>query len=289
MNSVMTGNQILKSIEETRLRRREMPSMDELDLRVAVAHNIRRKRRMLLAIQQLDDHRRRNGALPEVLPSVAFDPCEGGDRTNIYYVFKALKRGMPWEINRELLVEPTALTFDVLDLADELFPSPVVTRARLVLKEFVKLWALPKERPGLCEREKAAKRRQYMRRLDEYEGKMTDVYLSLSVHFRSIEEPQKDPLTKKIDETNRRTKGIAGKVGVGDPKPSAVTQERAVEIWNRYRLDSCVVEKGRKTTYAMVYDYCRRQLNDMGIRSAAVFRKVIRAYRQRNCRAAEED
>lgn len=106
----MTGDQIRQAIEAAKRSLDYNAIREDIDMQTAADHNTRRKVEMIDALYQLYAYLHGDGDAPTAVASQKFNPYYGPDRTNIYYVFKELKKGMPWEIRRDYLVTPTALT-----------------------------------------------------------------------------------------------------------------------------------------------------------------------------------
>ena len=271
----MTVDQIRQAIEAAKRSLDYKAIREDIDMQTAADHNTRRKVAMIDALYQLYAYLYSDGDAPTALASQKFNPYDGPDRTNIYYVFKELKKGMPWEIRRDYLVTPTALTLVMLDTANRLFPSPVVTDAMLTYQGFVNLWTLPRHRPEETEAQAAAKREDYMRKLANCEEKITAMYERLSAYFASIENPERDPVKKKIDETHTNAKKIAKKLKIKENEPALAAKKKALAIWEKNRHSITLAKKGQKTTYAFVFGKFRRRLERLGIRDAESFKKAI--------------
>ena len=277
----MTGDQIRQAIEAAKRSLDYNAIREDIDMQTAADHNTRRKVAMIDALYQLYAYLYSDGDAPTALASQKFNPYDGPDRTNIYYVFKELKKGMPWEIRRDYLVTPTALTLVMLDTANRLFPSPVVTDAMLTYQGFVNLWTLPRHRPEETEAQAAAKREDYMRKLANCEEKITAMYERLSAYFTSIENPERDPVKKKIDETHMNAKTIARKLKIKEDEPALAAKKKALAIWEKNRFAPGLAVKGRKATYIQVFEKCKTQLARLGINDAETFKNVIAATQKR--------
>lgn len=282
----MSGPQIRQAIEAAKRTLDGEAIRRDIGLQLAADHNIRRKINMIDSLNQLYGYLHGNGEAPAIMASRAFNPFEGQDRTNIYYMFKELRKGMPWELRRDYLVLPAALTIVMLDLANHLFPSPTVSAATLTFQGFLNLITLPVDRSGISQWEAADKKRHYMHQLDIYEEKLTTAYENLSTHFAAIENPNRNPVAKAVFDTDTRTKKMAAKMKLEDEtRASFVAQKRAYEIWMRCRSNPAVAVKGRKPTFAAVFDYCKIALKELGLNSTPAFKKAIEAYQKRTRRS----
>jgi len=275
--SEMTGEQIRQAITATMKSLNTVGIRKDIGLTIAADHNTRRKIEMIEALNQLYAYKSGNGPFPTVVASKVFDPHEGTEKSNIYFIFKELKKGMPWEIRRDLLILPTALTFVMLDMAKRMFPSPAVYQATMVSEAFLNQWTLPKYHPELSEKEQAEKREYYMQKLAYHEERLNIAYEELSRYFAEIENPSQNQATMKIDETHRQTKRIAAKVCGREKQLSAFAKKRVLEIWTKYQEEPNARTKGRRTSYAGVFDYCKRTLMDLGVADANELEKVVRS------------
>jgi len=235
----------------------------DLDLEIAVRHNVRRKLRMIKSMKELYRFLHGNGPKPHLLPSEAFNPYEGVDKANIHYLIKAMSTIPPWELRKDVLVVPAAVTILMIEIASKLFPCPEVFKLRLVVEEFINRWTMPKFRSEWDEEELKRQIVKYTSDMTAFEDKFKSAFSSLSIYFGSIEDPSKNPVTKKINETHKNAKAIAEKVCGKEPKASFVAQVKAYDIWLEYRnnieIKAKYCAKSHRITYADVFDYCKKR------------------------------
>lgn len=262
-----------------------------LDLEIAARHNIRRKMRMIKSMKGLYRYLHGNGPKPNMLPSVEFNPFEGPDRTNIHYMIKTMSACPPWDLQKDVLVAPTAITLLMVEAASKLFPCPQVFRLTLLVQEFVNRWTLPKLRPEWDEAELNHQIEKYKADMEKFEERFKSAFAEMSVYFGGIERPERNPVVKKIDETHKRTKKLSEKLCPSEENASFVAQEKALAIWNEYRNNTEVkmryCKPRHRITYADVFDYCKRSLIDLGFMSAAAFEKAVKARNKRSSRGTK--
>jgi len=263
-----------------------------LDLEIAARHNLRRKLKMIKSMQELYRFLHGNGHKPNLLPSVAFNPFEGPDKANIHYMIKAMSSCPPWELQKDLLVAPAAATLLMVEVASKLFPAPPVFRLTLLVQEFVNRWTMPKFRPEWSNKELKHEIERYMSDMEKFEERFKMTFAELSVYFGSLESPEKNPTEKKITETHKNAKTVAEKVCGKDPNASFVAQEKALRIWREYKASPEVktkyCTKDHHVTYADVFDYCKRQISDLGFKTSATFTKALKAAQKRSSRKGKE-
>lgn len=153
----MTGQEMLQAIDAMKKSLDNIDLLANISLQIAVDHNVRRKLDMLTAVKQLYRWKQ-GGEKPELNAASVFNPHDGIDKTNIYYIFKELRKGMPWEIRRDYLVIPFALTLTLFDTLNTLFPCPEVTRGMMLNQRFINKITLPKYRPDISASEAQEKR-----------------------------------------------------------------------------------------------------------------------------------
>jgi len=259
-----------------------------LDLEIAVRHNLRRKIRMIKSMQGLYRHLRGNGPKPHTLPSEAFDPFEGVDRANVHYLIKAMSAQPPWELQKELLVVPTAVTLMMLEVAAKLFPAPPVFRHRLLVEEFINRWTLPKFRPEWDKKELQRQIDKYTGDMENFEERFKASYAELSIYFGSLENPEKNPTEKKIDETHKRTRKMSEKLCPAEENASFVAQEWAYERWLEFKKNPVAktqyCTKRHRLNHDDCYDFNKRQAVEHGFKTAAQFDRAINAAQKRKRR-----
>ena len=276
----ITGEQMLSAIDAMR---RSLETLDHFDpdddLLIAAKFNVRRKARMINAMRRYYAYQRGNGPKPEMMPSQAFDPTFGPEKTNIYYFFKELKKKLPWELDHNLLVEPIAYTLIMLDIANRLYPCPIVSKGMITFKDLVNLLTIRAFNVEETEEANQRKREGYFKRIEMLETDMRQFYTDMSNHFAEIENPEKNPVTREIHETHETTKKVAHrlKVDAAEKRSSSVAQKRALEMWEKNRRNPAACMSGRKTSYASVFDLCKGVLAPLGIDSAQAFEKAVRA------------
>jgi len=264
----------------------------DLDLELAARHNLRRKLRMTKSMQELYRFLHGNGPKPKMLPSEEFNPFEGIDKANIHYLIKAMSAVPPWELRKDVLVAPTAVTLLMVEVASKLFPGPPVFRFRLLVEEFINRWTMPKFRREWDDAELEEQVTRYKTDMLAFENRFKERYAELSVYFGSLEDPAKNPVEKKIGETHKNAKAVAEKVCGKEPNASFVAQEKAYKLWLEYR-DNLEVKakyctKDHHISYADVFDYCKKQIRELGFKSAKSFEKACKANAKRNSRLGKE-
>lgn len=275
---------MLQAIDAMKKTLNDVKLLENINFQIAVDHNVRRKCEMLDAVKQLYRWTQ-GGEKPTLNAADVFNPHSGPDKTNIYYLFKELRKGMPWEIRRDYLVLPFALTLTLFDSLNSLFPCPEVTRGIMLNQKFINILTLPKYRPEVSEAEAKAKNERYLRQLEQFEEDFEALYADLSVFFARIIDPEKDQVVKEIHETKVATKKVAAKVLENDKPASFKAQEDALKLWDEYRGNLEVKTKycvrGHRVTYADVFDYCKKRLNSLGFKNAAQFEKAVKAAKKR--------
>ena len=123
------------------------------DLEVALNHNCRRKHNMLDAMDELYAYIHGKGEIPTMLPSVAFNPGETLERTNLYYIFKEIKQFDPWKLPRSVFTEQMALTFAVIENLEKNFPSKLSSKFKMQIDRFYNLLFLPRFHPEYSDAE----------------------------------------------------------------------------------------------------------------------------------------
>lgn len=278
---MQTVNAMKRTLDTTALEK-------DIDLEIAGRHNLRRKLRMIRSMQQLYAHLHGNAPMPRLLPSETFDPFEGADKTNIHYMFKSMTAVPPWELRRDLLVEPTAVTLRMLEVAAKLFPAPQVFALTLLMEEFINRWTLPKRRREWSDEDAAHEFASYRADMDKLEERMKKAYADLSIYFGGIESPEKNPVEKKITETHKRTKALAEKFCAKEENASFVAQEWAHDRWVEFRnspeAKARYCTKDHRLNHADCFDYFKRQAMARGFRTAAQFDKAIDAAQKRKRR-----
>lgn len=167
----------------------------------------------------------------------------------------------------------------MLDIANRLFPCPTVTKGMITFKDLVNLLTIRRFNPEETEEENRRKRECYFKRIEALETDIRQFYTDMSNYFTELEDPEKNPVAKEIHETHATTKKVAHrlKVDAAENRSSAVAQKRALEIWEKNRHNPTACKKGRKTSYASVFDLCKGVLKPLGIASVEAFKKAIRA------------
>lgn len=280
----MTGDEMMMAIESARKTMTADKIKENIDLKIAADFNSKRKSDMIVSLQQLYRYLHGDGKRPDILASDAFDPSKGVKAPNIYYCFKEIKKGMPWEIRRDYFVEPIALTLVMLDMANSFFPCPEVSNAIIIFQGFVNIITRPVKRPGLSAAEEAAKRADYMRKIERFEEQITDMYRALSVHFAELENPDRNPVAKAVLETDKRTEKMARKMKLpGKNKVSFKAQNEALALWNEYRHNPCVAAKAgkRKAAFVDVFDFAKHRLTELGFECAEAFKEAVKAAQKR--------
>jgi len=262
-----------------------------LDLDLAARHNIRRKLRMIKSMQELYRYLHGNGPRPRMLPSEEFNPCEGIDKTNLHYLIKAMSAVPPWELRKDVLVIPTALTLLMIETAIKLFPGPHVLRYKLLVDEFINRWTLPKFRREWDDKELEEQIARYKSDMLGFENRFKERYAELSVYFGGIEDPDKNPVEKKINETHKNAKAVAEKVCGKEPTASFVAQEKAYELWKTYKdnvqVKTMYCKRYHRVSYADVFDYCKRELIELGFKTAKSFEIACKAAAKRDTRTSK--
>lgn len=274
----ITGEQMLNAIDAMRRSLETQEQFDpDRDLVIAAKFNARRKEKMIVAMREYYACQHGQGPRPDTLPSKAFNPNEGRERTNIYYIFKELKKRLPWELNHNILIEPIAYTLVMLDVANKLYPCPILTRGMITFQGLVNLLTISEFNPEPSPEANQRKRDDYFRKIDKAESDMTQFYADMATYFAEIECPDKNPVAKEIHETYATTKRVAHrlKVDAAEKRPSAVAQEKALKLWEAYRRDPSACVKGRKATHSSVFTLCKRDLAHVGITNVEAFKKAI--------------
>lgn len=285
----MTGGEILQMIEATRKQIDPSALQKDIQVRIAADHMVDRLLSMMNGANELHAHLHHNAPAPIVRASVRFDPSKG-DRS-FYYFFKELESGMPWELPVWHFIAPIAVGFVLLDLLDELFPSRAVTDAKYTMEHLVVLISRPVYRPGLSPEEDKRKRDHFFGELKDCEKELTENFAALSKNFLAYEEPRKDPDRGKFEKIYVNTESIADEICTKSKPASSVTQEKALDVWNRYKssveVKAKCCKKNKRVTYADVYDHCKLLLKDLGINSAKAFEKAVLAALRRGKRLAK--
>jgi len=253
----------------------------DLDLELAARHNLRRKLRMTKSMQELYRFLHGNGPKPKMLPSEEFNPFEGLDKANIHYLIKAMSAVPPWELRKDVLVAPTAVTLLMLEVAAKLFPGPPVFRFRLLVEEFINRWTMPKLRREWDDAELEEQVTKYKADMLSFEDRFKERYAELSVYFGSLEDPAKNPVEKKIGETHKNAKAVAEKVCGKEPTASFVAQEKAYELWKKFKdnpvAKSIYCKKRHRLSHADCFDFNKRRAAEIGFTTARSFDKAVRA------------
>ena len=281
----ITGEQMMNAIDAMRrsLETQEQFDPDD-DLLIASKFNVRRKARMINAMRRYFAYRHGNGPKPEMMPSQAFDPTLGPEKTNIYYFFKELKKRLPWELNHNILIEPIAYTLVMLDIANRLFPCPTVTKGMISFKDLVNLLTIRRFNPEETEEENRRKREGYFKRIDALETDIRQFYVDMSNYFTELEDPDKNPKAKTLHNIDTRTAKMAAKMKVDERNGalSATAQKIAYNLWNDHNHDLGLGIKGRKNGYSDLFDKYRSQLEKHGIKTVSDFRRAVKNH-QRMC------
>lgn len=280
----MTGQEMLQAIDAMKKSLDNLDLLANISLQIAVDHNVRRKLDMLTAVKQLYRWKQ-GGEKPELNAASVFNPHDGLDKTNIYYIFKELRKGMPWEIRRDYLVLPFAITLTLFDTLNSLFPCPEVSRGMMLNQRFINKITLPKYRADISELEAQEKRERYMRELDDLERDFEKLYEDLALFFTRQIDPEKDEVVKDIHDAKVAAKKAANILGANEVPASFATQERALKIWDEFRnnieVKNKYTTKGHRIAYKDVFDYCKKMLLEAGIKSARDFEKVVKAAKKR--------
>jgi len=260
----------------------------DLELELAARHNLRRKLRMTKAMQELYRFLHGNGPKPRMLASEEFNPFEGLDKANIHYLIKAMSTVPPWELRKDVLVAPTAVTLLMVEVASKLFPGPPVFRYRLLVEEFINRWTMPKFRREWDDTELEEQVTKYKADMQSFEERFKERYAELSVYFGSLEDPAKNPVEKKIGETHKNAKAVAEKVCGKEPTASFVAQEWAYDRWIEFRNNPVAktqyCTKRHRLNHDDCYDFNKRQALERGFKTAAQFDRAINAAQKRKRR-----
>lgn len=281
----ITGEQMLNAIDAMRRSLETQEQFDpDRDLVIAAKFNARRKEKMIIAMREYYACQHGQGPRPDTLPSKAFNPNEGRERTNIYYIFKELKKRLPWELNHNILIEPIAYTLVMLDIANRLFPCPTVTKGMISFKDLVNLLTIRRFNPEETEEENRRKREGYFKRIDALETDIRQFYVDMSNYFTELEDPDKNPKAKTLHNIDTRTAKMAAKMKVDERNKtlSATAQKIAYNLWNDHKHDLGLGIKGRKNGYSDLFDKYRSQLEKHGIKTVSDFRRAVKNH-QRMC------
>ena len=276
----MSGNDFRTAVDELK-NELDMAFLGEmLPARIAADHMTSLFSSMFGGVGALHDHLHLNGPEPEIRASELFTATTQPNDQSIYYFFKQLQSGMPWELPVNQFVAPVAVAFRLFDTLDERFPSPAATDARHVLEHLANLIGCPVERPGLSAKERQLKRERFFGEVHLCETKLRDAFEALSQYFLGLEEPRKDPARATLNAIHKNTMTLADELRMHKEKPASfVTQEKALDVWNRYKssveVKAKYCQKKHRVTYADVYDHCKHQLNGIGINSAKAFEKAV--------------
>ena len=190
MNQPKTsGNDFRTAVDELK-NELDMAFLGEmLPARIAADHMTSLFSSMFGGVGALHDHLHLNGPEPEIRASELFTATTQPNDQSIYYFFKQLQSGMPWELPVNQFVAPVAVAFRLFDTLDERFPSPAATDARHVLEHLANLIGCPVERPGLSAKERQLKRERFFGEVHLCETKLRDAFEALSQYFLGLEEP----------------------------------------------------------------------------------------------------
>jgi len=262
-----------------------------IDLRIAVDHNMRRKLNAIRAIDELASHRFGNGPAPSLLPSACLNPNETAEKTNLYYLFKALGMTPSWDIPNELLIEPYCLTHRLLDRIDRHFPCEESRSLRHLLEELFNTLLLPKLHAEWSDQERADRIARHAWDMNSFRSRFHEQYTKLTIRLETIENPDSAPERKMIRETHETVTKIARSICKKKRFLSRLAQDKALDIWNTYKenleVKNKYCEKHHRVSYAHVFDYCKRQIMELGIKTPEEFEKAVRAAQKNQKRTTE--
>ena len=247
------------------------------DLVIATNHAIRRSLKQIKVVKEWYAYHCGKSDRPRVSIAGEFNPYEGPDKTNLYYLFKAMKSCMPWDLDKEILLQPTAITLLKLDFTEACFPSKEVITLKSVIQEFINRWTLPKYRADWTAKKEQYELDRYERDMDHLQEKLTDAYRDLSNYFARLENPDSDPVKKMVGQTYTNVKKISKKLGVKNEYTGKAAREKALKIWRQAQTDPRVLSlcASHRVSYANVFVVYKKEITALGYTTTSKFKSAV--------------